>query len=92
MTAIVESKASETAETRTGKQLPTRKCQYPPCPVVFRPKRINQKYHRPACRQSDWRRRHGQRFELPCPHCGHGVRVEVWVSACDAASQVGADE
>jgi hypothetical protein len=89
----VVQQASEMGQTNTEKRLPIRKCQYPPCGVVFEPKRINQKYHQPACRQADWRRRHGQTFELPCPHCGGPTRIEVWITACDAAaSQVGPDD
>ncbi len=86
----VAQQASETAETETGKQLPTRKCQYPLCGVVFEPKRINQKYHQPACRQADWRRRHEQSFEFLCPHCGGAISIQLWISGCGvAANQVG---
>jgi hypothetical protein len=75
----VVQQASETAEAQTGKRLPTRKCQYPPCGVDFEAKRINQKYHQPACRQADWRRRHGHGLTIMCPHCGGEIDAQLWV-------------
>lgn len=51
------------------------RCAYPPCAEPIEKPRPNQRYHSPACRWADWRRRHPP---LPrCPNCGATLSIRV---------------